>query len=93
MKLFAKVAVVAAVVTSSLSFAATDRHVHGVITSVDPVTLTISSANRAVTGKIDPSRTKVTKNGKPARLQDLVVTAHAKAELCLDDVWLSVDTH
>ena len=71
----------------------TDRHVHGVITSVDPVVVTIASSQRTVTGKIDPVRTKVTVNGKPARLADLRITAHAKAELCLDDVWLAIDTH
>ncbi len=85
----------------SLSFAllgaaeplATDRHVHGVITSVEPAVVTIASSQRNVTGKIDPVRTKVTVNGKPAKLADLKITAHAKAELCLDDVWVSIDTH
>jgi hypothetical protein len=71
----------------------TDRHVHGVITSVDPVVVTIASSQRTVTGKIDPARTKVTVNGKPAKLADLKITAHAKAELCLDDVWIAIDTH
>ena len=71
----------------------TDRHVHGVITSVDPAVVTIASSQRNVTGKIDPARTKVTVNGKPARVADLKITAHAKAELCLDDVWVSIDTH
>lgn len=71
----------------------TDRHVHGVITSIDPAVLTIASSQRAVVGKIDPARTKVTMNGKPAKLADLKVTAHAKAELCLDDVWIAIDTH
>ncbi len=91
----------AAVSLVSLSFAllgaaeplATDRHVHGVITSLDPAVLTIASAQRNVTGKIDPVRTKVTVNGKPAKLADLKITDHAKAELCLDDVWVSIDTH
>jgi hypothetical protein len=71
----------------------TDRHVHGVITAVDPAIVTIASAQRTVTGKIDPARTKVTVHGKPAKLADLKITAHAKAELCLDDVWLTIDTH
>ena len=62
----------------------TDRHVHGVITSVAP---------SSVTGKIDPVRTKVTIHGKAAKIADLQITAHAKAELCLDDVWLSIDAH
>jgi hypothetical protein len=71
----------------------TDRHVHGVITSIDPAVITIASTQRAVTGKIDPLRTKVTVNGKPGKLADLKITAHAKAELCLDDVWIAIDTH
>jgi hypothetical protein len=72
---------------------ATDRRVHGVITSVETATVTIASAQRAVTGRIDPARTKVTIGGKAARVSDLKVTAHAKAELCLDDVWLTIDAH
>ena len=66
---------------------------YGVITSVDPAVVTIASSQRNVTGKIDPARTKVTVNGKPAKLADLQITAHAKAELCLDDVWVSIDAH
>lgn len=72
---------------------ATDRHVHGVITSIEPVKLTIATKQREVTGKVDPARTKVRVNGKPAKLSDLQITAHAKAELCLDDVWLTIDAH
>jgi hypothetical protein len=71
----------------------TDRRVHGVITSVDPAGVTIASTQRTVIGKIDPLRTKVTVNGKPATLADLKITAHAKAELCLDDVWVAIDAH
>ena len=72
---------------------ATKRHVAGVITSVDTQSTTIASAQNAVTGKIDPQRTKVTVHGKPASLADLKLTAHAKGELCLDDVWLAIDVH
>lgn len=72
---------------------ATQRKVHGVITAVDGSTLTIASEKASVTGKLDPSRTRVTKNGKPARAADLEVTAHVRAELCLDDVWVVVDSH
>jgi hypothetical protein len=72
---------------------ATDRHVHGVITSVEPVKVTIATSQRTVSGRIDPARTKVTLHGKPAKLADLQITAHAKAELCLDDVWLTIDAH
>ena len=71
----------------------TERHVHGVITAVDPLVVTISSSQRTVSGKIDPARTRVTMHGKPASLADLKVTAHAKAELCLDDVWVAIDAH
>lgn len=72
---------------------ATGRKVHGVITAVEPSQLTIASSKRAVTGKIDPSRTRVTVNGKPAKVTDIQLTAHAKAELCLEDVWLAIDVH
>lgn len=72
---------------------ATQRRVHGVITAVDGATLTIATEKATVTGKLDPSRTRVMKNGKPARASDLHVTAHARAELCLDDVWTVVDEH
>jgi hypothetical protein len=71
----------------------TERKVHGVITSIEPSNLTIASSQRAVTGKIDPARTKVTINGHPGTLADLQLTAHAKGELCLDDVWTVIDTH
>ena len=71
----------------------TDRLVHGVITSVDPAVVTIASSQRSVTGKIDPARTKITLHGKPAKLSDLKVTSHAKAELCLDETWISIDEH
>ena len=72
---------------------ATQRHVAGVITSIDTKGMTIASAQSAVTGKIDPQRTKVTDHGRPASLGDLKLTAHAKGELCLDDVWLAIDLH
>ncbi len=71
----------------------TDRRVHGVITSIDPAVFTIASSQHAVSGKIDPARTKVTSNGHPAKVADLKLTAHAKGELSLDDVWLAIDTH
>ena len=71
----------------------TERLVHGVITSVDPAVVTIASTQRSITGKIDPARTKITLHGKPAKLSDLKVTSHAKAELCLDETWISIDEH
>ena len=72
---------------------ATQRKVAGVITAIDPQAITIASSQHAVTGKVDPARTKVTVQGKPGTLGDLKLTAHAKGELCLDDVWLVIDEH
>jgi hypothetical protein len=72
---------------------ATKRHVAGVITSIDTQSTTIASAQNAVSGKIDPQRTKVTVHGKPGSIADLKLTAHAKGELCLEDVWLAIDIH
>lgn len=70
---------------------ATKRHVAGVITAVEPQSTTIASAQNAVTGKIDPARTRVTVHGRPGSLNDLKLAAHAKGELCLEDVWLAID--
>jgi hypothetical protein len=78
---------------ADVSQLSTERKVHGVITSIDPAKLTIASSQRAVTGKIDPARTKVTVNGHAGKVSDLKLTDHAKGELCLDDVWLAIDTH
>jgi hypothetical protein len=72
---------------------ATARRVHGVVTAVEPAKITIASSQHAVTGRIDPARTKVTVHGRPGRLADVQLTAHAKGELCLDDVWLAIDVH
>ena len=72
---------------------ATERRVHGVITAIEPAKLTIASTQHAVTGRIDPARTKVTVNGQPGKVADLKLTAHAKGQLCLDDVWLAIDAH
>jgi hypothetical protein len=69
----------------------TERLVNGVITTATPTELTIASSQRTVTGKIDRARTKVTLHGKAAKLSDLKVTDYAKAELCLDEVWVSID--
>lgn len=87
------VAILGSLLAASPARTATQRRVHGVITSVDGATLTIATEKAAITGKLDASRTKVTKNGKPSRAADLRVTAHARAELCLDDVWVVVDEH
>jgi len=71
----------------------TERKVHGVITGIDASTLTIASEKANITGKFDPARTKVTINGKPGKVADLKLTEHARGELCLDDVWISIDEH
>lgn len=94
---FVSAVAVAALASSGRAVAdtelATQRNVHGLITAVDGATMTIATEKQTVTGRLDPARTRVTKNGKPAKASDLVVTAHAKASLCLDDVWLVVDAH
>lgn len=72
---------------------ATQRKVQGVITAIDGATLTIATEKATVTGKLDPARTRVTKNGRPARAGDLEVTSLVKAELCLDEVWTLIATH
>ena len=72
---------------------ATKRHVAGVITAVDNQSMSIASAKSAVSGKIDPQRTKVTVHGRAGTLNDLKLTARAKGELCLEDVWLAIDIH
>jgi hypothetical protein len=71
----------------------TQRHVHGVITAVSATGITIATEKGSVTGKIDSERTKITFKGKPAKPSELPPSVHAKAELCLDDVWLTVDAH
>jgi hypothetical protein len=90
---FALVAAAPLTVSADPQPLSTDRYVHGVITSVETGALTIADAQHAITGRIDPARTKITVHGKPARLADLKVTEHAKAELCLDEVWVSIDEH
>ena len=71
---------------------ATARRVRGVITAIEPSALTIATAQHAVTGKIDPVRTKVTINGRPGKLADLKLADDARGELCLDEVWLAIAT-
>ena len=73
--------------------ASTQRRFHGIITAVEPASITIqTTSNRStVKGKIDPSRTHVLINGKPATAKDLKVTFTARGELCLDDVWLTLN--
>jgi hypothetical protein len=65
--------------------------VNGIITAVETGSMTIAQhGKKTVTGRLDPQRTQVILNGKAARVGDLKVTYDAKAELALDDVWISV---
>ncbi len=71
---------------------ATDKHVQGIITSVDGAQITVSpmlgKTGKTAMGRVDGARTKLFVNGKPAHVGDLKVTYAARGELCLDDVWL-----
>ena len=47
-------------------------------------------------GRVAALFNKITRdmpNGKAGSLNDLKLTAHAKGELCLEDVWLAIDIH
>jgi len=75
------------------SDAATQRRVRGVITAVDPATVTISpiqAHRQCITGRIDPTRTRILVDGHPARPSDLHITYTVRAELSLDDVWMTI---
>jgi hypothetical protein len=91
-------AVLALCATASVAYGTTQRRVRGIITAVDPVNVTISPLQGhrpCVTGRIDPTRTRVIVDGHPGRATDLHVTENARAELSLDEVWMTirVDTH
>src|SRR5689334_9107945 len=72
----------------------TQRKVQGIITAVAPTSLTIAplsnQAHRTVTGRIDPTKTRLIVDGKPSKIADVRITYTAQAELGLDDVWVSV---
>jgi hypothetical protein len=71
----------------------TMRRVRGIITAVDAGSLTITPVHgrrSTVTGRIDPARTHVAIDGRPARAADLALTDRASAELSLEDVWMTV---
>jgi hypothetical protein len=74
---------------------ATDKHVQGIITSVDGAQVAISpmagKTGKTAMGRVDSQRTKLFVNGKPARVGDLKVTYAAKGQLGLDDVWLALN--
>jgi hypothetical protein len=83
---------VAALVVGTAADASTQRRVNGIITAVEAQSLTIQPHGKrnVATGRLDPARTRVTVNGHPGKLSDLQITQGAKAELGLDDVWISV---
>ena len=76
---------------SRVAEGATDRRVSGVITAVDAGSMTLAPlcAKSAITGRLGPT-TRITMNGHAGRPADLRVTNNVKAELGLDDVWLTV---
>jgi hypothetical protein len=77
---------------ATASYAATQRKVSGIITQVDPAKMAIQPMHgkTAVTGRLAPGKTLVMVNGHAAQIADLKITYDAKAELGLDDVWISV---
>lgn len=90
--LAAAAAAASALLLASGSLAATDKRVNGIITAVAPaeVCITTSQGNKSVTGRVDPRRTRVVVGGHAAHAADLHVTDTARAELGLDDVWLTI---
>ena len=79
--------------TASIAYGTTQRRIRGIITSVDPANVTISpiqSHRPCVTGRIDPTRTRILVDGRPGRASDLHITENARAELALDDVWMTI---
>ena len=84
----------AVVATAALTaYGTTQRRIRGIITAVDPVNVSISPLQGhrpCITGRIDPTRTRVIVDGHPGRAADLKVTENARAELSLDDVWMTI---
>ena len=79
--------------TASIAYGTTQRRIRGIITSVDPANVTISPIQGhrpCVTGRVDPMRTRIIVDGHPGRSSDLHVTENARAELALDDVWMTI---
>ena len=79
-------------VFTQVALGTTESRFAGIITAVEPTRLTIAPmrSKEAVTGLIDGQRTKITIDGHAARPNELHITYAAKAELGLDDVWVSV---
>lgn len=91
-----KVAVLAGLavmVSASVAYGTTQRRIRGIITSVDPANVTISPLQGhrpCITGRIDPTRTRIIVDGHPGRASDLRITENARAELALDEVWMTI---
>ncbi len=79
------------VLGATVSYAATQRRVNGIITQVEPARMSIQPMHgkTAISGRL-AAGTLVTLNGHAAQIADLKITYDAKAELGLDDVWISV---
>jgi hypothetical protein len=80
-------------VTASIAWGTTQRRIRGIITAVDPANVTISPLQGhrpCVTGRVDPMRTRIIVDGHPGRPSDLKITENARAELALDDVWMTI---
>ena len=97
-RLVLAVVALAAAAASLVSFAAsaaTDKRVAGIITSVEPASVCITTlhGDKVVSGRIDPARTKVIVDGHAASAGDLRVTYTARADLALDDVWLAIQAN
>lgn len=77
--------------TAAVAQGATDKRVSGVITAVDAASMTLAPlcTKQVVTGRLAPT-TRIVVGGHPGRPADLRVTNNVKAELGLDDAWLSV---
>lgn len=82
------------VATASVAaYGTTQRRIRGIITAVDPATVSISPIQGhrpCITGRVDPTRTRIIVDGHPGRAADLKVTENARAELSLDDVWMTI---
>ena len=80
-------------VSASIAYGTTQRRIRGIITAVDPANVTISPLQGhrpCITGRIDPTRTRIVVDGHPGRASDLKITENARAELALDDVWMTI---
>jgi hypothetical protein len=74
---------------ASSALAVTERHIQGVITAVEPTTVTIQGKH-TVTARID-GKTRILLDGKAAKLSDLKVTQSARGEINLDEAWAHIE--